>query len=183
MTSLSTRRSAIAALGAGVASVAALSVFAPHASLAAMSSAAGIVAGGSLDGPDGVIQFSAFGSRIQLDDVEDVIVQGSLTWLDPTGLEGKPLTLELVAVTSYGPGMEETERVLTGTASVNGEGEHAFGLLLVDSGEIGTGTDTVRLVVGSAVADVTGTPVPAGDVAYDVSGPLVTGNVKIVTLA
>lgn len=178
-----TRRGALSSLGAGAAGIAALSVFAPHVTLAAMSSSAGVVAGGSLEGPDGTIQFSAFGSRTQLDDVEDLILQGSLTWLDPTGFDGEALLLELVAVSSYGPGMEDTERVLTGTASVNGDGEHAFGLLLVDGGEIGTGTDTVRLVVGSAVAEITGTPVPAEEFAYDVAGSLITGNVQIVTLA
>lgn len=178
-----TRRAAITALGAGVASVASLSLLSPQVAMAAISSSAGIVAGGSLEGPDGPIQFSAFGSRTQLDDVDDPVLQGALSWYDATGMEGELLVLALVSVTSYGPGSEANVRVLTGTLSANGEGKYPFGLLLVDGGEIGEGQDTVRLVVGEKVSEITATPIPAGEFSYDVFGALSAGNVQIVEFA
>lgn len=155
-----TRRAAITALGA--ASLASLTLSRSNVAFAAISSAAGVVAGGSLEGPNGPIQFSAFGSRLQLDDVAEPVLHGALAWHDPVGMDGAPLTIALVAVDSYGPGDVETARVMTGTASVNGEGEHPFALRLVDSGEIGAAVDTIRLVVGSAAGEVSGTPVPTG---------------------
>jgi hypothetical protein len=183
-----TRRTAITALGAGMAGLALLSLSTPNAAFAAISSAAGMVAGGSLDGPNGPIQFSALGTRMQLDDAPDLVFQGTLAWYDPAGMDGAPLTIALVAIESYGPrdGDIETARVMTGTASVNGEGAHPFGLRVVDAGEIGASVDLVRLVVGSATAEVTGTPVPTGAETgfdYDIEGELTTGNIQVVTFA
>ena len=178
-----TRRAAITALGAGAASLAALSLASPNVAFAAISSAAGVVAGGSLEGPAGPIQFSAFGSRLQLDDVADPVLHGALAWHDPAGMDGAPLTIALVAVDSYGPGDIETARVVTGTASVNSEGEHPFALRLVDGGEIGDALDAVRLVVGSAVSEVTGTPVPTdgeNGFEYDIEGDLTTGDIQVI---
>src|SRR5688572_9880414 len=77
MQTRTSRRSAIAAVGAGAAGIASFSLL-PRAAMAAISSSAGIVAGGSLEGPNGPIQFSAFGSRIQLDDADDLVFQGAL---------------------------------------------------------------------------------------------------------
>jgi len=179
-----TRRTAITALGAGVAGLATFSLLAPDRASAAISSAAGAVAGGSLEGPNGPIQFSAFGSRLQLDDAADPVLHGALAWHDPAGMDGAPLTIALVAVNSYGPGDIETARVMTGAASVNGEGEHPFALRLVDSGEIGAAADTIRLVLGSAAGEVSGTPVPADAESgfdYDVEGELTSGDVQVVT--
>ena len=183
-----TRRAAITGLGAGVAAVAGLAVFTlatPNPAAAAISSGAGAVAGGSLEGPNGPIQFSAFGSRLQLDDVPDPVVQGALAWHDAAGMEGEPLTIALVTLTAYGPASDDDNaRVLAGTVSVNGEGERPFGLRLVEGGEIREAADSLRLVVGSAAVEVTGTPVPdAADAGfdYDVEGELTTGNVEIVT--
>lgn len=187
MKTSTTRRAAITSLGAGVAGLAAFSLAAPNPAAAAISSAAGAVAGGSLEGPSGPIQFSAFGSRLQLDDVPDPVVQGALAWHDPAGMDGEPLTIALVTLTAYGPAPDDAyARVLAGTVSVNSEGEHPFGLRLVEGGEIGTSADSLRLIVGSAAAEVTGTPVPdAADSGfdYDVEGELTTGNVQVVTFA
>ncbi len=178
-----TRRTAITALGAGVAGLATFSLLAPDRASAAISSAAGAVAGGSLEGPNGPIQFSAFGSRLQLDDAPDPVVQGALAWYDPAGPDGTPLTIVLVTIAAYGPGDIETARVMAGTVSVNGEGEHPFGLRLVDEGEIGAAADTIRLTIGSAAGEVNGTPVPSnGDTEfdYDVDGELTTGDVQVI---
>jgi len=181
MNATPTRRTAMTALGAGLAGMAALALTPARQASAAMSSAAGIIAGGSLAGD---IQFSAFGSRMTFDDAPDPVFQGALAWFDPAGDEGGPLTIALASVTSYGPGELENERILAGTVTVNGEGEHPFALRFLDNGEIGAAADTVRLVVGAAAGDLTGTPVPAGtDFAYDVEADLTTGNIEIVTFA
>lgn len=120
MKTSTTRRAAITSLGAGVAGLAAFSLAAPNPAAAAISSAAGAVAGGSLEGPSGPIQFSAFGSRLQLDDVPDPVVQGALAWHDPAGMDGEPLTIALVTLTAYGPAPDDAyARVLAGTVSVN----------------------------------------------------------------
>jgi hypothetical protein len=158
----------------------------PRAAIAAMSSAAGIVAGGSLEGPNGPIQFSAFGSRIQLDDVEEPVIHGALAWHDAAGIDGAPVTISLVSVKSYGPHDTEASRLMTGTAAVNGDGEHPFSLRMVDGGEVGTGGDLVRLVVGSGAAELSGTPEAVeadGTFEYDVEGEIVSGNIQTVTLA
>jgi hypothetical protein len=181
-----TRRTAITALGAGMAGLALHSLSTPNAAFAAISSAAGMVAGGSLEGPNGPIQFSALGTRMQLDNAPDLVFQGTLAWYDPAGMDGAPLTIALVAIESYGPGDIETARIMTGTASVNGEGAYPFGLRVVDAGEIGASVDLIRLVVGSATAEVTGTPVPTGAETgfdYDVEGELTTGDIQVVTFA
>ena len=96
------------------------------------------------------------------------------------------MTISLVSIKSYGPHDMETARLMTGTAAVNGEGEHPFSLRMVDGGEIGAGGDMVRLVVGTGAAELSGTPAAVeadGTFAYDVEGELASGNVQIVTLA
>ncbi len=101
-------------------------------------------------------------------------------------MDGAPLTIALVAIESYGPGDIETARIMTGTASVNGEGAYPFGLRVVDSGEIGASVDLIRLVVGSATAEMTGTPVPTEAETgfdYDVGSELTTGNIQVITFA
>jgi hypothetical protein len=180
------RRTAIASLTAGAAGLAVGSILPSQSALAALSSGAGVVAGGSLEGPNGPIQFSAFGSRLTLDDVPDRIIHGAFSWYDAAGAEGEPLALELVTLGNYGPGDLETARTISGTVSVNGEGEHPFGLWLVDNGPIGSAADSVRLVVGSGVAELTGTPVPAGTEItfdYEVEADLTAGDVQLIKLA
>jgi hypothetical protein len=179
------RRAAITGLGAGAAGAAALSLLAPT-TLAAISSGAGVVAGGSLEGPAGPVQFSAFGSRLESDDGSEPLLAGAIAWHDPAGADGAPLTLALVDIASYGPDPVDAERtrVMTGTVSVNGEGEHPFALRLVDNGAIGVNPDSVRLAIGEAAAEVTGTPVAAGadtSFAYDVEGELTAGDIQIIS--
>ena len=186
VTTRTTRRAAFAALGVGVAGAASFSLIAPHAALAAHSSAAGVVAGGSLDGPNGTIQFSAFGSRMEFADPADLHLLGAIAWHDPAGLGGEPLTLSLVSVASYGPDPADTERarIMSGTISIEGEeGEHPFALRFVDNGDIGPTSDSVRLVIGEGAAELAGTPVAAGvpdGFTYDVAGDLTAGDVQIV---
>ena len=180
-----TRRTAIATMGAGMAGLAAIAMTARGAS-AAMSSAAGVAAGGSLEGPGGTIQFSAFGSRMEFDDATGPIFQGSLAWHDPAGPDGAPVTIALAGIEFYGPTDLENERRLIGTVTVNGEGAYPAALTLVENGAVGEAADTVHLVVGTAVAELTGTPTAAdADIsfAYDVEGPLTTGDINLVAVA
>ncbi len=179
-----TRRTAIATLAAGAASAA---LIAPHTALAAMSSAAGIVAGGSLTGPNGAIQFSAFGSRLEQDD-SDPILFCALSWFDAAGDgEGGPLAIDFASVASYGPTGVEGERLMTGTVTINGEGDVPFALWLVDAAVLedrDTAPDHVRLAVGGA-AVVDGTPVAVGekvDFTYEAEAALDSGNVQIIGL-
>lgn len=186
MNTRTTRRTALAALGASIAGGVAATLVAPGAALAAHSSAAGIVAGGSLEGPNGSVQFSAFGSRMEFADPADLHLLGAIAWHDPAGLDGEPLTLSLVSVATYGPDPADADhaRIMSGTISIEGEdGEHPFALRLVDNGDIGPTPDSVRLVVGEGAAELAGTPVAAGvegAFAYDVEGELTAGDVQIV---
>ena len=186
MKHVTSRRTAVTSLGAGVAGLTVGSLLSSRSALAAMSSGAGVVAGGSLNGAaDAPIQFSAFGSRLRFDDGTEPIVHAAFNWFDPTGAEGEPLTLVLVTVGNYGPGELENTRVIAGSLSVNGEGEHPFALWLVDNGVVGEAVDSVRLVVGSGVADLTGTPAPADaefTFDYEVEGDLTAGDVQLVKL-
>lgn len=178
MTGQIDRRKAMAAAGIGALGLTAL--LAQGAS-AAHSSGAGIVAGGSLVGSDGDIQFSAFGSVINYEDGHEPSRIGTLAWHDPAGLEGGPVTLTLVSVSSYGPGEADDTRVLTGTLSVNDEGEVPFSLTLVDAGPIGEGADSVHLAVGPDAAGDGATPIATSDFVYEASGELTAGNVQIFT--
>lgn len=169
------RRAAIAAAGA----LGLTALFAREA-MAAHSSGAGIVAGGSIAGD---IQFSAFGTRIEYDDGHETSQIGTLAWHDPAGLEGGPVTLALVQVASYGPGEVDDTRVLTGTVSVNGDGEVPFSLTLVDAGPIGEVVDSVHLTVGPDVAGEGWTAAPTIDFAYEASGELTAGDIQIINLS
>lgn len=150
---------------------------------AAPSSAAGIVAGGSLAGTGGDITFSAFGSRIEDDTVTEPTLIGALAWHDPAGLDGGSVTLTLVHLASYGPGEVDDTRVLTGTVSVNGDGEVPFSLTLVDAGLIGEVVDSVHLTVGPDVAGEGWTVAPTIDFAYEASGELTAGDIQIINLS
>jgi hypothetical protein len=172
------RRTAVAAAGMGALGLTAL--LAQSAS-ASHSSGAGVVAGGSLAGSAGDIQFSAFGSVITYDDGHEPSRIGTLAWYDPAGLDGEPVNLTLVTVSSYGPGETEDTRVLTGTLSVNGEGEAPFSLTLVDAGPIGEGGDAVHLAVGPDAAGDGATPMATADFVYEASGELTAGDVQIFT--
>ena len=103
MRTRTTRRGAIATVAAGVSGMAMSSLPPARTALAAISSGAGVAAGGSLEGPNGTIQFSAFGSRIEIEGDDELVVHGALAWYDPAGVDGQPLTIALVSVESYGP--------------------------------------------------------------------------------
>ncbi len=172
------RRAALAAAGMGALGLTAL--LAGNA-LAAHSSGAGIVAGGSLAGAGDDIQFSAFGTRIEYTDGHEPSQIGTLAWYDPAGLDGGPVSLTLVSVSSYGQGDADDTRVLAGTVSVNGEGEVPFSLTLVDAGPIGEAVDSVHLAVGPDAAGDGATPATTSDFVYEASGELTAGDVQIFT--
>ena len=178
------RRAALAAAGIGALG---LTTLLAQGASAAHSSGAGVVAGGSLVGSDGDIQFSAFGSVISYDDGHEQSRIGTLAWHDPAGLDGRPVTLTLVSVTSYGPGEADNTRILTGTVAVKDEGEGEsekvapFSLTLVDAGPIGEGVDSVHLAVGPDAAGDGATPMATSDFVYEASGELTAGDVQIFT--
>lgn len=172
------RRAALAAAGVGALGMTAMLA---RGASAAHSSGAGIAAGGSLAGVGGDIQFSAFGSRIEYSDGHEMSQIGTLAWYDPAGLDGEPVTLTLMQVVSYGPGDPEDTRVLTGTVSVNGDGEVPFSLTLVDAGPIGVAKDSVHLTVGPGAAGDGWTATPTIDFVYEASGELTAGDIQIFT--
>lgn len=183
MKTTTTRRSTIAALGTGIAGLAVGSRLPGQTAFAAISSGAGVVAGGSLDGPNGPVQFSAFGSRLQHDDGSQPTVHASFSLYDPVGADGEPLTLALLSIGNYGPGDLENARVISGTLTLNGEGDHPFALWLVDNGEIGATPDQLTLSVGAAASEAMGTPVVATAVAtfdYAIEGELSSGNIQLI---
>jgi len=171
------RRKAVAA---GVGTLGLTALLARDVS-ASHSSGAGVVAGGAIVGNDGDIQFSAFGSVITYEDDHEPSRIGALAWYDPAGFDGEPVTLMLLTVSSYGPGDADDTRVLTGTVSVNGEGEAPFSLSLVDIGPVGEGIDSVHLAVGPDAAGSGATPMAASDFVYEASGELIAGDVQIFT--
>jgi hypothetical protein len=179
-----TRRAALATIGTGIAGATLFGLAAPKAALAAMSSAAGVIAGGSLDGPNGPVQFSIFASRLEFDDAPDPVIQGAFAWYDPAGLDGEPLTLQLVSLASYGKSDQDNTRFMSGTVSVNGEGEEPFGVFLTDMGTIGSATDNIQLAVGPTAAGITGTPVVESEsgFAYEVAADLTSGDVQLIKL-
>jgi hypothetical protein len=181
MKSGTTRRAALATIGTGIAGATLLGIAAPQAARAAMSSAAGVIAGGSLEGPNGPVQFSVFASRLQFDDGTDQLIRGSLVWFDPAGLDGEPLTLELVSLAAYSRADGENTRFMAGTVSVNGEGEEPFGMFLTDNGLVGAATDNIQFAVGPAAAGLTGTPVTEeSEFAYEVAADLTYGDVQLI---
>lgn len=185
MTNTTTRRTAIATLGAGAAGITLGTLLPTRSAIAAISSGAGIVAGGSIDGSSGPIQFSAFGTRLQYDDGLEPTMHAAFSWFDPMGAEESPLSLTLVSVGSYGPGDQDNVRMIAGTVSVNGADEAPFVLWLVDNGDIGTAADSIRLVVGPAAIELMGTPTaatPVTDFAYDLEGDLTAGNIQLIDL-
>jgi|GEM_PF-3399227 len=181
MSSGTTRRAALATIGTGIAGVAALGFAAPKAALAAMSSAAGVFGGGSLEGPNGTVQFSAFATRLEFDDQQEAEIRGAFEWFDPAGLDGEPLTLELATLSEYRRTDHDTTRFMAGTVLVNGEDEEPFGLFLTDNGVIGATTDNLQLAVGTVAAGLGTVPVEAGsNFSYEVSANLSTGNIQLI---
>jgi len=183
MKSAISRRAAIATLGTGIAGMTAAGIALPRTTLAAMSSAAGIFAGGSLEGPNGLVQFSIFATRIQLDDEAEPIIRGAFSWIDPKGLDGEPLLLELVNLADYGRGDNDNTRFMSGTVSVNGEGEEPFGVFLTDNGTIGFETDNIQLAVGPPATGLTGTPIPeepGSGFTYEAAANITSGNVQLI---
>lgn len=182
MDARTSRRATIAGFAALAAGMTGVTV--SRASLAqfgAISSAGGIVAGGSLDGAGGAIQFSAFGSRITVADSEEPVLFCALTWFDPAGLDGGPLTIDFATVDSYGPTDVDNERLMTGTVTLsNGDDDVPYALRLVDGGAAGESVDSVHFVVGDGAA---ATPAASGTsgFAYEVSGDLTSGNIQIIT--
>lgn len=170
------RRTALAAAGIGALGVTGLLA---RGVSAAHSSGAGIVAGGSLAGAAGDIQFSAFGSRIEYSDGHETSQIGTLAWFDPAGLDGGPVTLTLVQVASYGPGDTDDTRVLAGTVAVNGDGEVPFSLVMVDAGPIGEAVDSVHLTVGPGAAGDGMMATPSMEFTYEASGELTAGDIQI----
>src|SRR5215211_5296666 len=107
----------------------------------------GMVGGGLVRFEQGEANFSLFVSRLIFSDDTEVIV-GSVLWVEGAAA----LTLRSTAITEYIVPPEEPEqgvlRQIIGTMSVDGEGEFAFEMEVVDADLPGSGKDTVVLNVG-----------------------------------
>ena len=169
------RRQAIIAGGFGAA-LATVPTVHRAAAQRAIQSGGGIAGGGSMEVAVGTAHFSVFGSRFVVVDEDAPLIIGSLTW---TGADGASLVSS--EVTSYGPvDGDELSRQMTGTLSIDGEGEYPFTLTLTDGGGPGAGDDVLVLNVLDAGANAAPSPA-AGDAVYAAEGPLASGDLRLLT--
>ena len=107
------------------------------------------------------------------------MVVGSIIWVD----EEATMTLRSTAITEYiVPEVQPeqgTSRQITGTMSVDGEGEYPFELEVIDVDLPGSGKDTVDLKVGDgARTSENATPASGSGFSYAASGTVVTGDIQ-----
>lgn len=167
--------------------LAAVATTLPNAATAApaISSGGGITGGGLIETPEHTIHFSVFGSRMEFVEFPDVLIQGSLTWIDAAANNGAGATITLVTADTYGPvDGAPNRRLLTGTATLDGE-ELPFALLLEDNGAPGEGTDCACLIVGEGASDAIATPIAdvSDAFAYVAEGELVNGDLALIDFA
>ena len=175
-----TRRHALLAGGTAIA-LAASPGLRPDAAARAMQrsiqSGGGIAGGGVVALEDGgEAHFSVFGSRFVVEDQDEPAIFGSLIWTDSEGT-----ALVSSEVTDYGPVEDdESSRQMTGTLTMDGEGDYPFTLMLTDGGGPGEGDDTLTLTVLDSGDNAAPSPV-AGDAVYSAEGPLVSGDLQLLT--
>ena len=134
-----------------VSGAAALAMFglASKSGLAApvVQSGGGISGGGSVLADESPAEFSVFGSRFVTDEGDTPIYVGQLSYYSAVA----KTTIASLSIAAYGPieGQESAMRQMSGIASVNGEGQHPFNVILTDGGPIGSGLDHFKLDVGA----------------------------------
>jgi hypothetical protein len=111
------------------------------------------------------------------------VVVGSVIWVD--GAAG--VSMRSTTITEYiVPQVEPEEGVLrqiTGTMSVDGEGDYPFDMEVVDADLPGAAADTVVLNVGDgARASENATPASGLGYSYMATGTVVTGDIQELDL-
>ena len=91
-----------------------------------------------------------------------------MQWADASGF-----AFESATITNYGPTEgKETSRIIEGTAKLSTGEEVPFTLIVRDTEGPGTGSDELKLTTQLADGTV-----------YEVDGPLVTGDLQLLTFA
>jgi hypothetical protein len=147
---------------------------APRGGLAAMvvQSGGGIAGGGSLQADGGPAEFVVFGSRWAVEESDQPIFIGTLSYNDVVG----KTIIESTEITAYGPveGSEDTMRQMSGFATMNGEGKRPFNLVLTDGGPIGSGADMFELAVGAdGATEVT-------EAEYEIQSAVQAGGLQLI---
>jgi hypothetical protein len=175
------RRNAIAF--GGVAALAALSAPDRAAAVPSIQSGGGLAGGGSVAVQGGgEANFSVFGSRFVVDGQTEPLIFGSLIWADSNGVE-----LSSVKVVDYGPaGGDPNARRLEGFATLNGEGNHPFTLMLFPEAGPGKGADRVQLKVlaalpSPATPEGAASPNAAAEPVYSSDDALKSGDLQLLT--
>jgi uncharacterized membrane protein YphA (DoxX/SURF4 family) len=133
------------------------------------ASCTGFSGGGTIQTPSGQAQASFFGNTTNRGRGAQLF-SGALSWFDPTW-QGTGLSLQSTEIASYGK--VHGIRQLVGFATANGTGRHKFVLQAIDTGQPGSGKDTVTLSVsglGAGGAGGTGSE-------YQATGNLVQGDI------
>jgi hypothetical protein len=131
----------------------------------------GFTGGGVIQTPTGSAEASFCGNKVPLKGGKQTVIGGALTWSDPAW-HGTGLHLQSTQITSYGHLPGSTVRELVGFATVNGAGKHRFVLHALDSGQAGSGTDTVKLTL----TGVPGSGAGGTGAGYVADGRLVEGD-------
>jgi hypothetical protein len=139
----------------------------------------GVAGGGVVKFEQGEASFSLGASRVIIDGEEPGVVLGGVRWVDA----GAGLNLSSVEITDYQdleiPDEQGEARRIVGTMSVEGDAEYPFELDVIDTGEPGSGRDTVFLRLGAAVeGDERATPTESGGFRYRADGILVAGDIQ-----
>ncbi len=171
------RRNALALWGA--AAFAALSISQRAGASSSIRTGGGLAGGGSVEVQGGVANFSVFGSRFVVADQPKPLIFGSLRWVDSNGVD-----LRSTKIVNYGPsGGDPNARILEGFATMNGQGEHPFSLMLFDEAGPEKGADHIQLMVlPSLPATATPeAPMATGEPIYSSDGALKSGDLQLLT--
>jgi hypothetical protein len=143
----------------------------------------GMVGGGLVRSERGEASFSLSVSRLIFSEDATEVVAGSIIWVDK---EAK-VTLQSTAITDYIiPEVQPeqgTSRQISGTMSVNGEGEYPFQMEVIDAGLPGSGSDSIDLNVGDGTGTSgNATPVGSPGFSYTASGIAARGDIQELDL-
>jgi hypothetical protein len=143
----------------------------------------GMVGGGLVRFEQSEAHFSVFASRLIVDEGAQEVVVGRVLWVDaPLGLTMRSTQVVMYRVFEM-PSDQGQARELFGTMRVNDADAYPFSFLMIDAGPSGSGRDTVSLTVGDGArrADSV-TPVWGLGFSYVAAGPVVTGDLQVITL-
>src|SRR5256885_2017180 len=133
------------------------------------TSCTGFSGGGVIQTPGGQAQASFFGNTTNRGRGAQLF-SGALSWFDPAW-QGTGLSLQSTEIASYGK--VHGIRQLVGFATANGTGRHKFVLQAIDTGQPGSGKDTVTLSVSGVSAGGAG----GTGCEYQATGNLVQGDI------